>query len=130
MFGAYSQSKLANAMLTAELHRRLAARGSSVRTNVLHPGTVHTDVTRNFSAPIRLAYWLSQPLMRLLEKTPAEGARTTVHVATAPELDCGGRYFVHCAALPLPAGALDVPACERLWELSERLTKTTGAPAQ
>ena len=94
MFGAYSQSKLANAMLTAELHRRLAARGSSVRTNVLHPGTVHTDVTRNFSAPIRLAYWLSQPLMRLLEKTPAEGARTTVHVATAPELDwAGGTSF-------------------------------------
>lgn len=35
MFGTYTQSKLANAMLTTELHRRLAARGSKVCTNVL-----------------------------------------------------------------------------------------------
>eukprot|EP01043_Picozoa_sp_COSAG02_P056893 COSAG02_NODE_6818_length_3344_cov_12.386133_5_plen_53_part_00 len=35
MFQVYTQSKLANAMLTCELQRRLAARGSKVCTNVL-----------------------------------------------------------------------------------------------
>jgi hypothetical protein len=35
MFQVYTQSKLANAMLTCELQRRLTARGSKVCANVL-----------------------------------------------------------------------------------------------
>ena len=131
MFGAYTQSKLANAMLTTELHRRMAARGSKVAVNVIHPGTVHTDVTRNFALLVKLGYWLSQPLMRLLEKSPAEGAYTSIHVATAPELQgVSGQYFVHCAAVEMPAVAQQEASCERLWELSETLTvKATAAAA-
>jgi hypothetical protein len=93
-----------------------------------HPGTVHTEVTRNFSSVLKLGYWLSQPLMRLVEKSPAEGAYTSVHVATAPELrGVGGKYFVHCTAVQMPAAAENVEQCERLWELSEALTVKAGA---
>ena len=150
MFQVYTQSKLANAMLTCELQRRLTARGSKVCANVLvsllrlsatrfstndgtadtdlrdcsqHPGTVHTEVTRNFSALIKFGYWISQPLMRLVEKSPAEGAYTSVHVATAPELQgIGGKYFVHCAAVQMPAAAENIEQCEQLWELSQSIT--------
>jgi retinol dehydrogenase 12 len=88
-----------------------------------HPGTVHTEVTRNFSALVKFGYWISQPLMRIVEKSPAEGAYTTVHVATAPELQgIGGKYFVHCADVPMPAAAEHIEQCEELWELSQSIT--------
>lgn len=89
-----------------------------------HPGTVHTEVTRNFSALVRLGYWVSQPLMRLVEKSPAEGAYTSVYVATAPELQgIGGKYFVHCSPVQMPAAAEHVEQCEKLWELSQSITE-------
>ena len=93
------------------------------RFRLQHPGTVHTEVTRNFSALIKFGYWISQPLMRLVEKSPAEGAYTSVHVATAPELQgIGGKYFVHCAPVQMPAAAEHLGQCEELWELSQSLT--------
>ena len=92
---------------------------------------MHTNVTRNFASIVKLGYWLSQPLMRLIEKSPAEGAYTSIHVATAPELQgVSGQYFVHCAAVEMPAAAQQEESCERLWGLSEDLTaKAAAAPA-
>lgn len=69
--------------------------------------------------------------MRLVEKTPAEGAYTSVHVATAPELQgVGGKYFVHCAPVRMPAAAEHVEQCEMLWELSQSITAKALAGAR
>ncbi len=79
----YGQSKLANILFTLELARRLE--GSGVTANSLHPGTVRTGYgadgdTRGFLAfGIKLAspFFLS----------PAKGARTSVYLASSPEVE-------------------------------------------
>ena len=49
---AYAQSKLANLMFTYELQRRLAASGAPTIAVAAHPGTAHTDLTRNSPGPL------------------------------------------------------------------------------
>ena len=121
MFPVYIQSKLANVLFADELQRRLAARGAKVTANSLHPGNVHTEVTRSFHPLVRAGYTLARPLMSLFEKAPAAGASTSVHLAAAPELaGQGGGYYVHCA--PVAKGAAAVPAdAQALWERSDQL---------
>ena len=73
----YGVSKLANALFSAELSRRLE--GSGVNTYALHPGVVATDVWRAVPAPLR---WLIKRGMITAE----EGARTTLYCATSAEV--------------------------------------------
>lgn len=44
---AYSQSKLANILFSTELARRLQARGSTITSNSLHPGLIHTNLAHH-----------------------------------------------------------------------------------
>jgi NAD(P)-dependent dehydrogenase (short-subunit alcohol dehydrogenase family) len=86
---AYSQSKLANVLFTYALAGRLS--GTSVTANALHPGVVRTS----FGAedPGRLQRLLV-PFARPFMKGPARGAATSIHVASAPDLEqVTGRYF-------------------------------------
>jgi NAD(P)-dependent dehydrogenase (short-subunit alcohol dehydrogenase family) len=114
---AYNQSKLANVLFTRELARRLA--GTGVTANALHPGVVSTS----FGAedPARLQRWLV-PLARALMKSPAQGAATSVHLASAPELEAvSGRYFVNSAARRSSKRSYDDAAAVRLWHASADL---------
>ena len=120
-------------MLTVELHQRLRARGSCVCVNLCHPGTVHTEVTRNYPALVRCMYRACRPLMRLLEKSPAEGAFTTLHLAAQIAAIGGGgevqdsagsgHYWVNSARRPLPKCAEDTVGRARLWDLSVMLSE-------
>ncbi|MGZ4169492.1 MAG: SDR family NAD(P)-dependent oxidoreductase, partial [Solirubrobacteraceae bacterium] len=76
-FHEYCVSKLANVVHSQELSRRL--QGSGVTTYSLHPGTIASDVWREIPWPIR-------PLLMRRMQSPAEGARTPVYCATAPEV--------------------------------------------
>jgi hypothetical protein len=71
-------------------------------------------------------------------KTPEQGAATSVWCATSPQLDgLGGVHCADCDVAPALASddatdlhgvrprAIDPVAAERLWRLSERLTRTT-----
>jgi NAD(P)-dependent dehydrogenase (short-subunit alcohol dehydrogenase family) len=113
----YAQSKTANILFTRELARRLE--GSGVSANAVHPGAIATRLGRDGSA-------LSEVLSRIIGlfmKSPEQGARTSIHVASAPELEgVSGRYFADAREKePLPH-ARDEAAATRLWEISERLT--------
>ncbi len=112
----YGRSKLANVLFANELARREGATG--VTSNSLHPGVVATGFGRNDPGWFRLLVGLAKPFM----KTPAQGARTTIRVASAPELErVTGRYFKDGReASPAPY-ARDEAVQRRLWELSERL---------
>lgn len=119
---AYNQSKLANVMFTKALARRLE--GSGVTVNAVHPGGVATEITRD------LPKWLDRIYNAFL-LTPAQGARTSLHVATSDECaTVSGAYFEKCRAKPASRAACDERAQERLWRLSEELlglaTSTTG----
>jgi NAD(P)-dependent dehydrogenase (short-subunit alcohol dehydrogenase family) len=112
----YGQSKLANILFTAELARRLE--GSGVTVNSLHPGAVATRLGTNNGAWARALIRLLRPFFR----TPDDGAATSIHLATAPELaGVSGRYFANRREKTPSAAARDPDAARRLWEVSERL---------
>ena len=78
---AYNQSKLANVLFTYELARRLD--GTAVTANALHPGVVRTSFGAEDPG---LLQRLIVPFLRPFMKTPAEGAATSIHLASAPDL--------------------------------------------
>jgi NAD(P)-dependent dehydrogenase (short-subunit alcohol dehydrogenase family) len=73
----YAVSKLANVLFSAELARRLA--GSGVTTYSLHPGFIASDIWRRIPGPLRF-------IVKRFMRSTEEGARTSLHCATAPEL--------------------------------------------
>ena len=79
---AYNQSKLANVLFTYELARRLGS--TPVTANALHPGVVNTSFGAEDPAGIQR---LLVPLLRPFMKSPGRGAATSIHLASAPELD-------------------------------------------
>src|SRR6202158_3265781 len=79
---AYSQSKLANVMFTNELARRLE--GSGVTATCLHPGFVRTD----FGAEDQAWFFsVIGHVVRPFLKTPAQGARSSIHLASSPDAE-------------------------------------------
>ena len=110
---AYGKSKLANMLFVRALAKRLE--GTRVVVNGLHPGVIATELARDFSRPVRMiAKWFF--------KSPEQGARTSLHLATAPETsEVSGRYFVNSKQTRPSAAALDDVLAERLWVETERL---------
>jgi NAD(P)-dependent dehydrogenase (short-subunit alcohol dehydrogenase family) len=106
----YSVSKLANVLHAQELARRLDGQG--VTTYSLHPGVIATNIWRGIPWPIR-------QLMKLPMSSPADGAKTPVWCATAPELASEtGQYYERTARKDPSAVATPALAAE-LWERSE-----------
>jgi NAD(P)-dependent dehydrogenase (short-subunit alcohol dehydrogenase family) len=116
-FRAYCQSKLANILFTYELARRLE--GSSVTANALHPGFVATNIFAGQGWAERLMA-LSAKLFAI---SPQEGARTSIFLASAPEVEgITGRYFYREKPVSSSRASNDRAAATRLWEISEAMT--------
>jgi NAD(P)-dependent dehydrogenase (short-subunit alcohol dehydrogenase family) len=114
----YGQSKLANMLFTLELARRLACTG--VTANSLHPGTVRTGYGADGDARGLLAFGIKIASPFFL--SPAKGARTSVFLASSPEVEgVSGEYFVKCKARQPKRWAQDADAAARLWRVSEEL---------
>ncbi len=116
-WAAYSQSKLANVMFTYELARRL--QGTGVTANCLHPGFVGSDFGKNNGAIYRLIFSLMKPMT----VTPEQGARTSIYLATSPDVEgVTGQYFDDQQRnVPSAAISYDEAQQQRLWEVSEQL---------
>ncbi len=113
----YGASKLANILFTYELARRLA--GSGVTVNCVHPGAVATRLGQNNG---RVATALTK-LLGVFFRTPAQGAATSVYVATAPELaGVTGQYFASARQKRSSRASHDAAAARRLWDVSAELT--------
>ena len=116
-FWAYSHSKLANVLFSNELARRWKSLG--VTSNALHPGNVRSRITRN-NAFLNLLH--RSPIARVLILSEVDGAKTSVHVATSPELEgVTGRYFDKAKEVPSNPACSDEAAGKRLWEVSQQL---------
>lgn len=121
---AYSRSKLANILFTNELARRLA--GSGVTANSLHPGTVASGFARDDDAKGFLAFGVR--FIKPFILTPEKGARTSVYLASSPEVaDVTGQYFVKCRARTPSPAARDEAAAALLWSVSEELVERADA---
>ena len=120
---AYSESKLANILFTLELSRRL--KGTGVTANCLHPGVVATNMFSSLGGPVGKVLGV---LLRPLLVSPAAGAKTSVHLASAPELAAvSGRFFERSHEVSLDANAQDAAAARRLWEISDELVARAKA---
>jgi NAD(P)-dependent dehydrogenase (short-subunit alcohol dehydrogenase family) len=113
---AYGRSKLCNILFTRELARRL--HGSGITANCLHPGFVATRFGDQSGGLISHMVWLA----KFLAISPAEGARTIVHLASSPEVaGISGKYFYKCRATTPSPPAQDDQAASLLWERSAQL---------
>ncbi|GAA2063216.1 MULTISPECIES: oxidoreductase [Streptomyces] len=127
---AYTQSKLANLLFSAELQRRLTRAGSPVTSMAAHPGISSTNLMRAEKKP-SLGFRVEKFLIGLVAHSAEKGALPTLYAATA---DLPGDSYVGPDRLwgmrgaPAPAGraarARDASAARRLWEVSEELTGT------
>jgi NAD(P)-dependent dehydrogenase (short-subunit alcohol dehydrogenase family) len=118
---AYSQSKLANIMFTNELARRLE--GTGVTATSGHPGVVRT----NFGAEDQA--WLftvvSHVVLPFL-KTPAQGAQTSIYLASSPDVDgVTGQFFANRKLKIANKVAYDTALTARLWQVSADLVGLT-----
>ncbi|MEO3859295.1 SDR family oxidoreductase [Acrocarpospora sp. B8E8] len=119
---AYNQSKFANLLFSYELARRT----TSVTANALHPGVVRTS----FGAedPSGIQRWLV-PYMWPFMKTPAQGAATSIHVASAPDLQhVTGRYFANSKPKRSAKHSYDEAAAAQLWQVSADLVGLAALP--
>jgi NAD(P)-dependent dehydrogenase (short-subunit alcohol dehydrogenase family) len=123
---AYSQSKLANVLFTYELARRL--QDTLVTANALHPGVVRTSFGAEDPGSVQR---LLMPVLRSFMKTPARGAATSVHLASAPDLErVTGCYSAASRPRSSSARSYDTAAAGRLWQVSADLTGPGGAGAR
>ena len=120
----YCRSKLMNLLFTYELARQIE--GTGVTANALHPGWVATGFAANNGWKGRL--W--QFVARCLAINAEEGARTVIYLASSPEVTgVNGRYFVRERMVPSSAASSDGAASQRLWNLSQQLTRLAPATA-
>jgi NAD(P)-dependent dehydrogenase (short-subunit alcohol dehydrogenase family) len=115
---AYNQSKLANLLFAYELARRLGS-GSTVTSNAVHPGMVSTSFGAEDPA---LVQRLLVPFLRPLMKSPERGAATSIHVASAPQLDdTTGLFFANGKVKTSSKRSYDEKVAARLWRVSAAL---------
>lgn len=131
-WGAYGQSKLANAVFATELNRRLKAAGHDTISNSSHPGLVmgnlQTNSLEQSGAPFmeRVLYRIGGPV---LGQDINMGVLPQLYASTAPEAKGGVFYGPKTFRMRgYPAeqkcnDALDDAAIlKRFWEVSEELT--------
>lgn len=111
---AYSNSKLADILFTRELARRLE--GSGVTVNCFNPGLVRSEFFRNYD-PVP---FMLRVVLKLIGKTPAEGADTGLYLATAAELEGRtGEYYEKREQKEPSEEARDEELGRWLWNFAE-----------
>ena len=120
---AYGRSKLANVLFTRELARRL--QGTGVTANALHPGPVRSGF--GMDGDLQGISGLGNRIIRRFEISARAGARTSLHLATAPEVsEHTGGYWVRCKPGHMSRQARSARAAEKLWQVSEDLVTGAG----
>lgn len=114
---AYGQSKLANLLFARALAERF--RGTDRTANALHPGVIHTKLTRHMNPVIQVG---SQVGAALAMKSIPEGSGTQCYVATHPTLaGVSGEYFADCNVRRSSRHGRDQAMASRLWTVTEEI---------
>jgi NAD(P)-dependent dehydrogenase (short-subunit alcohol dehydrogenase family) len=140
-FVAYGRSKTANILFAVAFDKR--HRGRGVRAAAVHPGGIHTELSRHMN-PARLQAVMDQLNKNLAQqgkppfqlKTVPQGAATSVWTAVVASADeVGGRYCANCRVGSAVTDsesidadsenvrdyALDPGTAEALWKKSEQM---------
>jgi NAD(P)-dependent dehydrogenase (short-subunit alcohol dehydrogenase family) len=125
---AYKDSKLANLLFARELQRRLASRGSRIRSLAAHPGIVRTGLFGHVDGLAGLSLNIGS---RIVGHDVGQGILPTLFAATqdipdgsfvGPNGFRGLRGFPEIVASSKDGN--DVGLAQKLWDLSESLTHT------
>jgi NAD(P)-dependent dehydrogenase (short-subunit alcohol dehydrogenase family) len=111
---AYARSKLGNVLFTNALARRL--QGTGITVNALHPGAVATNIAKDMRGLLKV---INRTLQALFFITPEQGALTSIHVASSPEVEgVTGCYFDKSRLAKSSAASRDEALQESVWKLS------------
>jgi NAD(P)-dependent dehydrogenase (short-subunit alcohol dehydrogenase family) len=114
---AYSQSKLANILFTYEFNRRKPL--NKLCVNCLQPGLVKTNIGLKHTVALHSLAW---KLRRLGGVTPAEGAETSIYLASSEEVKgISGKYWDKSKIKKSSKRSYAKDDAQRLWLLSEKL---------
>ena len=134
---SYGQSKLAVLMFARELDRRSREAGWSIMSNAAHPGLTMTNLQisgpshgREKPALMERLYRASWRWTPFMWQEVEDGILPALYAAAAPQAQGGvfygplGLEIAGGGVKPahVPARARNEADCQRLWELSERLT--------
>lgn len=116
-YKAYAQSKLANILFSNELARRLGTTTPTV--NSLHPGVVATNFGSGKPGFFSFFFRMFSPFFL----SPETGARTSLYLATSPEVaGVTGKYFDRSKLRKPSVAALNAETAARLYQISASLT--------
>ena len=143
-WGAYAQSKLAMLLFAQHLHRLSERHGWRIISTAVHPGLTRTNL--HLTGPGLHTGALGSRLVArviglfmtftLTTQAPSRGALPTLFAATSP-LAAGGGYYgpsgpFEIVGRPGPARlsplARDERTADRLWHVSEQLTRVSYQP--
>jgi len=126
---SYGQSKLANILFANELQRKVTERekgGRSLSCNSLHPGAVNTELGRYLYDTSQTPKWYEELIFNIVRqtmKTPAQGAETSIYLASDPNADkFRGKYFDNCVEKVSSNAARNEDDAKWLWQRSAELT--------
>ncbi|MEM9931707.1 MAG: SDR family NAD(P)-dependent oxidoreductase, partial [Bacteroidota bacterium] len=118
---SYAQSKLANVLFCYEFERRRKAGDPAIFA--VQPGLVQTDIGLKDNTWLHRLAWKVRRQMSG-NKTPAEGAATSIFLATEPGIsDQSGLYWDNCAPKESYSSSYDKDEARILWELTEEMVE-------
>ncbi|MET7418577.1 SDR family oxidoreductase [Dactylosporangium sp. NPDC005555] len=139
---AYSQSKIAFGLFGLELDRRSRAGGWGITSNIAHPGVAPTSLLAARPEVGRARDTMGVRLIRVLSRagillgTVETALLPALMAATSPDA-AGGRFYGPSGLGHLSGAPAEQPVYSRLrseeeaarmWQMSERLTRTSITP--
>lgn len=117
---SYAQSKLANVLFCYEFDRQRKSTDPTIYA--VQPGLVQTDIGLKGNTWLHSLAWKVRRKMSG-NKTPAQGAATSVYLASSPEVaDQSGKYWDNCAPKQSYSSSYNKDEARILWETSEEMT--------
>ena len=109
----------ANVLFTREFARRYD--DTKITANAVHPGFVGSNFAREGDMGFFIG--IGMLVARPFAVSNATGARTSVYLASSPDVDeISGEYFYQCKVAKPSNAALDAAAAGRLWNVSAEMT--------
>ncbi|KAF5816040.1 putative very-long-chain 3-oxoacyl-CoA reductase [Helianthus annuus] len=112
---AYGQSKLANILHAKELTKHFKENGVNLTANVLHPGSIQTNLLRYHNIINGVVDWIGKYFL----KNIPQGAATTCYVALHPQVEgVSGEYFMDSNIAQPNSYAKNAGLAKELWDIS------------